>query len=80
PMSEDDVYKADRGPGSDIYQKGAWILHTLRNLIGDDDFFAATRKLVYQTTDPKPGNFEPHFADSQDFIDAVNEQTGEDFT
>ncbi|MDV6316771.1 M1 family metallopeptidase [Idiomarina sp. HP20-50] len=80
PMSEDDVYKEDRGPGSDIYQKGAWILHTLRHLIGDDDFFAATRKLVYQTTNPKPGNFEPHFADTQYFIDAINEQTGKDYT
>lgn len=80
PMSEDDVYKPERGPGSDIYQKGAWILHTLRHLIGDEDFFAATRKLVYKTTTPKPGNFEPHFADTQYFIDAVNQQTGADYT
>lgn len=80
PMSEDDVYKPDRGPGSDIYQKGAWVLHTLRNLIGDDKFFAATRKLVYGTITPKPGNFQPRFADTQDFIDAVNEQTGQDYT
>lgn len=80
PMSEDDVYKPDRGPGSDIYQKGGWILHTLRNLIGDAHFFAATRQLVYGTTTPKPGNFEPLFADTQDFIDAVNAQTGQDYT
>lgn len=79
PMSEDNVYKADRGPGSDIYQKGAWILHTLRHLIGDDAFFAATRKLVYRTTEPKPGKFKPHFTDTQYFIDAVNQQTGEDY-
>ncbi|PYE32356.1 peptidase M1-like protein [Idiomarina fontislapidosi] len=80
PMAEDDVYKADRGPGSDIYQKGAWILHTLRHLIGDEAFFAATRKLVYGTTNPEPGNFKPHFADTQYFIDAVNAEVGEDMT
>lgn len=80
PMGEDDVYKPDRGPGSDIYQKGSWILHTLRHLIGDEAFFDTTRQLVYRTTEPKPGNFEPHFADTQYFIDAVNEQTGEDYT
>ena len=80
PMSEDDVYKPDRGPGSDIYQKGAWVLHTLRNLIGDKAFFAATRKLVYGTTNPEPGNFKPHFADTQYFIDAVNAEVGEDMT
>lgn len=80
PMSEDDVYKADRGPGSDIYQKGAWVLHTLRYLIGDEAFFNATQQLVYGTDDPKPGNFKPHFADTQDFIDAVNAETGKDMT
>jgi len=80
PMSEDDVYKPDRGPASDIYQKGAWILHTLRHLIGDEHFFSATRQLVYGTATPEPGNFEPLFADTQDFIDSVNHHTGQDYT
>ena len=33
--------------------------------------------LVYGRTDPKPGNFEPRFATTQDFIDIVNEATGQ---
>ena len=50
----------------------------MRNLIGDEAFFAATRELVYGRTDPAPGNFEPRYASTQDFIDAVNRATGRD--
>ena len=35
------------GPGQDIYFKGAWVLHTLRYLIGDDAFFRALRRMAY---------------------------------
>ena len=63
-----------------IFIKGAWVLHTLRYLIGDEAFFNATQQLVYGTDDPKPGNFKPHFADTQDFIDAVNAETEKDMT
>src|SRR3546814_2527697 len=35
PQTADDVYVRDPGRGGDIYTKGAWTLHTLRNLIGD---------------------------------------------
>ncbi len=33
--------------GHDIYVKGAWVLHTLRWLIGDDAFFRALRRMAY---------------------------------
>lgn len=66
-------------PGTDIYYKGAWMLHTLRNLIGDKAFFAATRQLVYGRDDPRPGNFAPRYAVAQDFIDAVRNATGRDY-
>lgn len=33
--------------GRDIYMKGAWILHSLRNLIGDDAFFRALLEMTY---------------------------------
>ena len=77
-MTEQEVYVD--GPGSDIYNKGAVFLHTLRQLIGDEAFFAATREIVYGTADPKPGNFKPHFASTQDLIDIVNRVTGKDLT
>jgi aminopeptidase N len=33
--------------GGDIYYKGAWVLHTLRYLMGDDLFFTALRRMAY---------------------------------
>ncbi len=76
----DDVYQAERGgPGGDIYYKGAWILHTLRWLIGDTAFFEATRRLVYGRNDPRPGNFAPRFGSSAEFETLVDQATGQDY-
>ncbi len=77
--TEEEVYEEEHGgPGQDIYVKGAWILHTLRNLIGDAKFFDATRLLVYGRTDPKPGNFKPRFSSTPEYIGYVNQVTGKD--
>lgn len=35
--------------GGDIYFKGAWFLHTLRYVIGDDAFFKVLRRFAYPT-------------------------------
>ena len=78
-MREEDVYSDERGPGHDIYYKASLTMDTLRNLIGDEAFFAATRKVVYGTTEPKPGNFKPLYASTKDFIAAVNAETGKDY-
>lgn len=79
PKSEKEVYDGERGPGLDIYYKGSLILHTLRGLIGDRAFFAATRELVYGRPDPAPGNFKPRYGTTQDFIDAVNRNARGDY-
>jgi aminopeptidase N len=66
--TSEDVYEDGKGgPGGDIYFKGAWVLHTLRSLIGDAAFFEATRRLVYGRPDPQPGNFQPRFATTPEF-------------
>ncbi|MCU0432536.1 MAG: M1 family metallopeptidase [Bacteroidia bacterium] len=58
---------------SDIYVKGAWILHTLRSSINNDSLFFdiiktfATRYYRSQIS-------------SQQFIDLVNEKTGQDYS
>jgi aminopeptidase N len=78
--TEEQVYDDEHGPGLDIYNKGALMLHSLRALIGDRDFFASLRMLVYGRADPKPGNFAPHYADTHDFIDIVNKVTGRDLS
>ncbi|MTV41882.1 M1 family metallopeptidase [Duganella radicis] len=75
----EDIYKEERGgPGLDIYVKGALILHTLRNLIGDEPFFTATRRMVYGTNTPAPGNFQPRWSGSKEFIQFANEASGKD--
>lgn len=52
PHSTADIYFMD-GPGStsnhDIYYKGAWVLHTLRWLVGDEVFFDGLRRFAYPT-------------------------------
>ncbi len=75
---EDEVYDAEHGPGNDIYFKGSLMLHTLRQMIGDEAFFDSVRRLVYGRPDPRPGNFAPHYATTRDYIDIVNKVTGHD--
>lgn len=74
-----EVYDDKRGgPGHDIYAKGSLILNTLRNLIGDDAFFRATRRMVYGTDTPAPGNFQPRWSSTREFIAIANEAAGRD--
>jgi aminopeptidase N len=78
--AEDDVYKGDVGPGNDIYYKGSLIAHSLRMLIGDEAFFRSVTRLVYGRPDPRPGNFAPRYATTDEFLAIVNEETGQDLT
>jgi aminopeptidase N len=78
--TEEQVYEDQTGPGLDIYNKGALMLHSLRGLIGDQAFFQSLRELVYGRPDPKPGNFAPHYATSHDFVDIVSKVTGHDMS
>lgn len=78
-MTEEGVYNADNGPGNDIYYKGSYMLHMLRGLIGDEAFFRSIRELVYGTDAPRPGNFRPRYAGTQDYVDIVGRVTGKDY-
>ena len=77
---EDSVYDGTTGPGLDIYYKAALVLHTLRNLIGDQAFFTATRREVYGRPDPRPGNFQPRFGSTQEFVGIVNQEAHRDLS
>lgn len=74
--TEEQVYDETTGPGQDIYNKGALMLHTLRQLIGDQAFFDSIRRLVYGRPDPQPGNFKPRYATTNDYIAIVDRVTG----
>ena len=67
------------GWGDDIYYKGAWILHTLREQIGDEAFDKTLRLFVYGRADPRPGNFKPLLRTSADYERIVEQVTGRDW-
>ncbi len=79
PQSAEDVYEKAPGRGGDIYTRGEWTLHTLRNLIGDAAFARLLRLEVYGREDPRPGNFRPQFRTTPQFIAYVNQVTGKDY-
>lgn len=64
----------------DIYTKGAWMLHTLRQLIGEEAFWAGTRRLVYDTRDPWSLEYpiEPRYRTTEEFIRIMSEEAGRD--
>jgi aminopeptidase N len=76
---EEDVYAVERGgPGQDIYNKGALVMHTLRGLVGDDAFFRTVREVVYGNADPRPGNFAPRYGTTPEFIATASRVSGRD--
>jgi aminopeptidase N len=62
----------------DIYSKGAWILHSLRYLIGDKAFFTALRRMAYP--DPRMEKVKDgsqcRFATTDDFRVIAEEASG----
>ena len=77
---ESEVYDGKSGPGNDIYYKASWMLHTLRSLIGDDAFWSATRRLVYGRVDPRPGNFQPRFGSTDEFVAIASQESHRDLS
>lgn len=77
PHSTADIYFMD-GPGSasnhDIYYKGAWVLHTLRWVMGDTAFFDALQTFAYPTDAHRTATdgSQSRFATTDDFLAIVN--------
>ena len=63
--------------GGDIYYKGAWVLHTLRFLVGDERFFAALQRMAYP--DPKSERTSDgsacRFVDTEEIVAIAEEVT-----
>jgi len=57
----------------DAYYKGAWILHTLRNVIDNDPLF-------FQTIKSLATEKALSVLSSEDIIEFINSKTGEDYT
>jgi aminopeptidase N len=47
PIAPREPSTAGAAYGRDLYWKGAWVLHTLRSLIGDEAFFKLLRRWIY---------------------------------
>ncbi|RPF71366.1 M1 family metallopeptidase [Aurantiacibacter spongiae] len=73
-----DYNDSDAGWGTDIYYKGAWVLHTLRHLVGDEVLFPAITRLVYGTDDPRPGAIRPVTRTTDDFRRILEDKSGRD--
>ncbi|WP_416306885.1 M1 family metallopeptidase [Neptunicella sp. SCSIO 80796] len=79
-LEVEQVFNKDIGPGGDVYTKGSLMLHSLRELMGDEAFFKAVRIMTYGTDNPQPGHLTPRLGTSDEFIQIVNQVTGKDLT
>ncbi len=77
PMATADIYFGSAG--GDIYNKGAWVMHTLRWLVNNDkDFFHMMRRMAYpderleQTTDGSACRF----TDTEEIRSIAEKHTG----
>ncbi|MEQ8178303.1 MAG: M1 family metallopeptidase [Amphiplicatus sp.] len=80
-FSEDQTYNAkDGGPGGDIYAKGSLALHTLRYLVGEDNFWTALRVLLYDTPHPDmvEAPIEARFRTTDDFVAIASDVSDQD--
>ncbi len=73
-MSEPDYLNSD----GDIYGKGAYILHTLRYLIGDDAFFKALRRMSYPTKEMEglTDGRQTRLVNTDDFLAIAEQESG----
>ena len=70
----------ENGGSNDIYFKGAWVLHTLRWLLGDDRFFQCLRRFCYPTEAARKATdgSQCRLVDTDDFVALCSEIEGRD--
>lgn len=75
-MSSLDITQGNRG--GDVYYKGAMFLHTLRYLIGDENFFLTLRRFAYPAPEMEKVTDGSHmrFATTDDFLNLTEQITG----
>ncbi len=63
----------------DIYNKGAWFIHTLRYYIGDETFFKILRRWAYPTEELErvTDGSQCRFVTTEDLINQAEEITGQ---
>ncbi len=81
PIVPDDPATAmDYFDSNDVYYKGAWSLHTLRWVMGEQAFWNTIRRTLYDTTDPWSLSYPivPVRRSTEEFISIASEEHGAD--
>lgn len=80
PVVPNEDVSMDYFDSNDPYFKGSWTLHTLRWMMGEEKFWNAVRRLIYDTPDPWSLTYPitPTKRSSEDFITIASEEFGED--
>lgn len=75
-MSSLDITRGNRG--GDVYYKGAMFLHTLRYLMGEENFFLALRRFAYPDSEMEKVTDGSHmrFVTTDDFLSLTEQITG----
>lgn len=82
-FSTDELYFDDvegKGPAGDIYAKGAWLLQSLRYVMGEEKFWRSLRVLIYDTAEPaklKPP-IQARLRSTDDYLRIASEVYGQD--
>jgi aminopeptidase N len=65
---------------NDIYNKGSWVLHTLRWLLGDEKFFATLHRFCYPTkaAEQATDGSQCRLVDTDDYVKLCGEIAGQD--
>lgn len=68
--------------GSDIYSKGAWVLHTLRYLIGQDALIESMRRMAYPdpSLESVTDGSQVRHSDTDEFIEIAQRVAGQDLS
>lgn len=80
PVAPREVRSADQIYGGDIYVKGAWVLHTLRFLIGEDHLRTALRRMAYPdpAMEAMTDGRQVRFVTTNDFVNLIEDITGKE--
>ncbi|MEQ1894934.1 MAG: M1 family metallopeptidase, partial [Planctomycetota bacterium] len=80
PKSTAEMYFGDKegAPGADIYYKGSWALHSLRWLVGDEEFLRALRRMAYPdpTLEQKTDGSACRFATTEEILASAAQECG----
>jgi len=79
-FSNDEMYNDGDGPAVNIYNKGSWVLHSLRYLLGERRFWDSIRMLVYDSKEPwklRPP-IAPRHRSTDEFLKIASDIANED--